>query len=153
MDVGVDLTAYVPKNILDLLSAFLPNRRADIGKLRRAIEEGDWERLREIAERMYAVGNPYGFRQITTFGRLMRQACAEQDEPAFRELIDAYADYLSRVTVVEVDEPVIRHVLSPESRRALTSDDDAPDLAQPRRRRAPKPSARDALRVPVNSRK
>jgi hypothetical protein len=120
--LGVDLTAHVPKDILDLLSAFLPNRRADVGRLRTALEHSDWAQLQHLAERLYAVGNPYGFRQITTFGRLMREACAEQDEAELEQLIRAYAEYLSKVMVVEVDTPVLRHALSDESRKVLLPD-------------------------------
>jgi hypothetical protein len=127
----VDLTAHVPKNILDLLSAFLPNRRADVGRLHSALAERDWVRLQDLAERMYAVGNPYGFRQITTFGRLMREACAEQDQAALKQLITAYSEYLSKVMVVEVDAPVVRHALSVESRKILLPDATAPRKATP----------------------
>jgi len=119
----MDLTALVPKDIVDLLSAFLPNRRADVAKLRAALAAGDWARLQELAERLYALGNPYGFRQITTFGRQMREACAQRDEDALKHLISAYAEYLSKVVVVEVDAPVSRIALSAESRSVLIPED------------------------------
>ena len=65
----------------------------------------DWARIQDLAERMHAVGNPYGFRQITTLGRFMRQACFEQNVQALMDLINAYTQYLSRVAVIEVDVP------------------------------------------------
>jgi hypothetical protein len=70
-----ELIAYVHRDIIDLLSAFLPNRRAEVIQLRQALTRSDWVRLRQIAERMYALGNPYGFRHITTIGRAMRASC------------------------------------------------------------------------------
>lgn len=106
-DFFVDLTALVPKDIADLLPAFLPNRRADVAQLRGALAEENWSRVRMIAERMYAVGNPYGFRQITTLGRLMRIACAQRNEGELQRLIGAYAQYLASVIVVVVEVPVI----------------------------------------------
>jgi hypothetical protein len=115
----MDLTALVPKDILDLLSAFLPNRRADVARLRAALAADDWAQLQHLSERLYALGNPYGFRQITTFGRLMREACGPRDEKALERLIHAYAEYLSKVVVVEVDAPVTRLALSAESRSIL----------------------------------
>jgi HPt (histidine-containing phosphotransfer) domain-containing protein len=115
----MDLTALVPKDMLDLLSAFLPNRRADVARLRAALAADDWAQLQHLVERLYAVGNPYGFRQITTFGRLMREACAQRDETELERLIHAYAEYLSKVVVVEVDAPVTRVALSAESRSIL----------------------------------
>lgn len=115
----MDLIAYVQKDILDLLSGFLPNRRAEVGQLSNALAAKDWTKLQYLAERMYALGNPYGFRQITTFGRFMRQACASNDSPAMARLITEYATYLSAVTVVEVNAPVPRRMLSSEPKGIL----------------------------------
>lgn len=119
VETHVDLTAYVPRDMVDLLAAFLPNRRAEIKQLLRALASVDWPQLRQLAEGMYALGNPYGFRQITTFGRFMREACARRDEATVARLITEYAVYLSEVTIVEVDAPVTRHKLSAASRRIL----------------------------------
>jgi hypothetical protein len=115
----VELIAYVPKNIVDLLSSFCPNRRKDINRLRAALIKEDWPELEHLAERLYAVGNPYGFRQITTYGRLMRNACAKKNRTALRRLITEYETYLSEVTIVQVDTLVTRHKLSAASRRIL----------------------------------
>ena len=117
MDKSNDLTAHVHRDIIDLLSAFLPNRRAEVGQIRNALAAGDWLRLRHIAERMYALGNPYGFAQITLIGRLLREACAARDRMAVNALIEKYDMYLSKVTIVEVDVP--RQVLTSSPREAF----------------------------------
>lgn len=131
----MDLTAHVPQNIIDLLSTFLPNRRAEVGQLRQALEKHDWACLQHLAERMYALGNPYGFRQITTFGRFMRDACANKDRRAFHALIRDYETYLSKVTIVEVEAPMPREVLTPNAREALLAIMAAPNDGRGRRRR------------------
>ena len=102
---SMELIACVTKDITDLLATFLPHRHAEVGRLRAALVARDWACIRDVAERMYAVGNPYGFRQITTFGRFMRVACTEQNEQALMDLISAYADYLAKVAVIEVQAP------------------------------------------------
>ena len=117
MDKSNDLTAHVHRDIIDLLSAFLPNRRAEVGQIRNALAAGDWLRLRHIAERMYALGNPYGFAQITVIGRLLREACTARDRMAVNGLIEKYDTYLSKVTIVEVDVP--RQVLTSSPREAF----------------------------------
>jgi hypothetical protein len=117
MDKSNDLTAHVHRDIIDLLSAFLPNRRAEVAQIRNALAAGDWLRLRHIAERMYALGNPYGFAQITIIGRLLREACSARDRVAVNALIEKYDMYLSRVTIVEVDVP--RQVLTSSPREAF----------------------------------
>ena len=100
-----ELIAYVHRDIIDLLSAFLPNRRAEVIQLRQALTRSDWVRLRQIAERMYALGNPYGFRHITTIGRAMREACIVRDRVAIDGLTADYETYLSKVTIIEIDVP------------------------------------------------
>ena len=99
----MELIACVSKDIVDLLPSFMANRQAEVARLRAALVARDWSRIREVAEQMHAVGNPYGFRQITTLGRFMRQACFEQNVQALMDLINAYGHYLSRVAVIEVD--------------------------------------------------
>jgi hypothetical protein len=101
----MELIACVSKDIVDLVPPFMANRQADVARLRSALIGRDWARIRDLAERMLAVGNPYGFRQVTIFGRFMRQACFEQNVQALMDLINAYALYLSRVAVIEVDVP------------------------------------------------
>lgn len=99
----MELIACVAKDIVDLVPAFTANRQAEVARLRAALLARDWARIQDIAERMYAVGNPYGFRQVTTLGRFMRQACFEQNVQALMDLINAYANYLSKVAVIEVE--------------------------------------------------
>jgi len=101
----MELIACVSKDIVDLLPPFLANRQAEVARLRTALVARDWACIRDLAERMSAVGNPYGFRQVTTFGRFMRQACFEQNVQALMDLINAYAHYLSRVAVIEIEAP------------------------------------------------
>ena len=100
-----ELIAYVHRDVIDLLSAFLPNRRAEVAQLRQALARNDWLRLRHIAERMYALGNPYGFRHITSLGRSIREACVVRDRVAIDGLIADYDTLLSKVTIIEIDVP------------------------------------------------
>ena len=113
----MELIACVSKDIVDLLPPFLANRQAEVAHLRAALVAHDWARVRDLAERMCAVGNPYGFRQITTFGRFMNEACFEQNVEALMELINAYSHYLSRVAVIEMKNAARREAFR-EGRRS-----------------------------------
>jgi hypothetical protein len=104
----MDYLAHVTKDIADLIPTFLENRKSEAGALLLAIRARDLARIVDLGERMYAVGNPYGFRQITTFGRLIREAMAAGDINAVRNVVRTYDDYLARVQVVFVDAPVPR---------------------------------------------
>ena len=131
-----ELIAYVHRDVIDLLSAFLPNRRAEVDQLRQALTKSDWVRLRQIAERMYALGNPYGFRHITTIGRAMREACIVRDRVAIDGLTADYETYLSMVTIIEIDVPQKVQVQPAviEAQKASAAQPDAggprPDIAE-----------------------
>src|SRR5687768_11141059 len=64
---------------------------------------------------MFGVGNPFGFRQVTTFGRLLREACAREDFEAAGEIVNGYGQYLDQVQVSFVDAPPKRAQWEPRS--------------------------------------
>ena len=106
----MDLQANVPRDIWDLVPDFVRNRHEEVERLREALAAGDMEMLTHLAERMYALGNPYGFRQITTFGRELREALAHERIGAVRRIISQYKAYLAEVSIDQVEVPVLRSV-------------------------------------------
>lgn len=131
----MDLTAHVPRDLWDLMPAFLRNRREEAECLRAAWATTDVEILTRLAERMYALGNPYGFRQITTFGRALREAIAMRRWAVIRQLALQYEDYLSEVTLVQVDAPVTRSVWRQRAAERRAAELAAPPEGFPERRR------------------
>lgn len=104
----MDLVALVPADLSDLVAAYLQNRSQDLEQLKSALAAEDFATVLQMGERMYAVGNPYGFRQITTFGRQIREACALHDAVSIRQLVGHFEEYLGKVTIEVVPEPVPR---------------------------------------------
>jgi len=100
-----ELVARVPADIKDLIPGFRENRRREIQELRGVVAAANFERLQHIAERMYSLGNPFGFPQITIFGREMREACDAQDMKCAGRIISRYETYLADVTVTFVESP------------------------------------------------
>lgn len=86
----MDLVALVPADLSDLIAGFLQNRSQDIAKLKSALAAEDLAAALQVGERMFALGNPYGFRQITTFGRQIREACALHDDVSIRQVLGHY---------------------------------------------------------------
>jgi hypothetical protein len=97
--------AHVTRDIADLLPQFLRNRQTDIDSLRAGLATQDEARLLELGQRMYALGNPYGFPQITTLGRHVMESSAKRDFDSVRSLVAQYRDYLEAVEVVYIDRP------------------------------------------------
>jgi hypothetical protein len=104
----MDLIANVPKDIADLVPGFLRNCQKDIDLLSAALIASDLGEVEHLGERMYAVGNPYGFRQITTFGRQLREACPAKDILTIQSVINQYREYLLRVKITYVAAPLLR---------------------------------------------
>src|SRR5437660_1729362 len=104
----MDTVALVPQDLADLIPVFLENRREEAEQLRSGLRDTDFGRLQHLAERMFALGNPYGFRQITTFGRQIREACSVQDHVTIGGIIEQYRAYLAKVAISLVPAPVER---------------------------------------------
>ncbi|HET7364964.1 MAG TPA: hypothetical protein VFJ70_15465 [Burkholderiales bacterium] len=118
----MDTVAQVPRDIADLLPSFRVNRCHELANLKQALWDNDFGTLQHLGERMYALGNPYGFRQITTFGRVIREACAERDLARIRTVVEQYEQYLQSVEITIVKEPVDRVAWSSDERaNAATS--------------------------------
>jgi hypothetical protein len=99
--------AHVTRDIADLLPQFLRNRQTDIDSLRASLATQDEARLLELGQRMYALGNPYGFPHITTLGRHVMDSSAKRDFDSVRSLVAQYRDYLDAVEIVYVDRPLM----------------------------------------------
>src|SRR5205085_10305358 len=93
--------ALVSRRLLDLVPAFLRNRRNEVESLRQALAKGDLEQLRQLAHRMRGVGGSYGFDYVTTLAlaRALLDLAAEGDVKSLARLVGDYADYLANVRI------------------------------------------------------
>ena len=89
----------VSKQIEDLVSLFLENRRKDFDLLHAAIVAKDFTVLIQIGHRLKGVGASYGFEQISAAGRAIEAAARDGDEALLTGLIDDYGNYLGRLKV------------------------------------------------------
>ena len=97
--------ANVTRDIADLVPQFLRSRQLEVESLCVALGSADQARLRLLGQRMRAVGDPYGFPEITALGRQIVDACALGDLEMVQALVVQYADYLRTVEIVHVDVP------------------------------------------------
>lgn len=91
--------ALVETAIVDLIPAFLHNRRREVESLRQALAVGDFEAVRHVGHRMRGVGGSYGFEYITLLGRRLEHCGRERDADLLGELVAEYADYLASVRI------------------------------------------------------
>ena len=83
----------------DLIPWYLEKRREDIQKMRRAMEEGDYERVGTLAHNMKGSGSGYGFEDITQIGAAMEKMVRLGDKDGVGRKIAELENYLKLVRV------------------------------------------------------
>jgi CheY-like chemotaxis protein len=91
--------AYVDGDVLDLVPQFLENRRADVVRLRDALDASDRETVRRIGHAMRGSGGGYGFDAITRIGSVLEASAIAGDDRAARGGVEELDAYLDRVRV------------------------------------------------------
>lgn len=89
----------VDPDIADLVPGFLENRRQDVVKAQRALEQGDMSSLAMLGHTMKGAGAGYGFDEITVIGAAMETAAKQGDAGAVLASIARLAEYLENVDV------------------------------------------------------
>lgn len=97
-------TVRVPKELKDLLPAFMENRRNDLHALRVALMNDDLEGLRFLGDRIKGVAGSYGFVRVAAIARLIEDKAKLGDRTALHWLVEQYASYISNVQVA-VESP------------------------------------------------
>jgi len=80
-----------------VVPAYLEKRRADVAKLRSALERGDHETVRTLGHQMAGSGTSYGFAEITAIGGSIEEAALAADGERMRNGIEALDRYLGNV--------------------------------------------------------
>jgi HPt (histidine-containing phosphotransfer) domain-containing protein len=99
VDESRRIRVVVDEDIADLIPEYLERRYADVGAIRSAIEDGDFETVRILGHGMKGSGGGYGFDAITLIGAALEQAGIHADAVGAEASIDELADYLTRLEV------------------------------------------------------
>lgn len=95
----------VPKELADLVPAFLENRRKDVHALRVLLLSDDLEGLRLLGDRIKGVSGSYGFIRIATIARLIEDSARQGKRAALDVLVAQYEEHVSRLEVAFEDPP------------------------------------------------
>ncbi|MDE2180431.1 MAG: Hpt domain-containing protein [candidate division NC10 bacterium] len=90
---------HVDEDLADLIPEFLENRRRDVERIKRLVEEGQYEELARLGHSMKGSGGGYGFTEISEIGQGIEEAGARGDRKAITTLCERLATYLATVTV------------------------------------------------------
>jgi PAS domain S-box-containing protein len=89
----------VDPDLRDLLPGYLENRQRDIGSIRDALEQGDYDTIRLLGHSMKGSGGGYGFDAISEIGRCLEEAAKKRDGQAIERWLRKLSTYLERVRI------------------------------------------------------
>jgi CheY-like chemotaxis protein len=82
-----------------VVSGYLEKRRADVAKLRSAIEQSDYSIVRMLGHQMAGTGASYGFSSITDIGLGLEESALDRDAERIHAGIEELERYLRLVDV------------------------------------------------------
>jgi len=94
------LIISVDPQIAALVPAFLANRAADVGKIRAALANADFDTVRITAHGMKGAGGGYGFPEITRLGAAMEEGAMRRDVDVIGVLVTSLEAYLTRIEFI-----------------------------------------------------
>ena len=93
------LVIAVDAQIAALVPRFLSNRAADVGKIRAALAQADFESVRVAAHGMKGAGGSYGFAEISRLGAAIEEGARQCDAEAIAALVASLEEYLGRIEI------------------------------------------------------
>ena len=79
--------------IQDLVPGYLENRRKDVEVILRALEQDDFETIRDLGHSMKGSGGGYGFDPITDIGKSIEETAKRRDTAGIRKSAGELAEY------------------------------------------------------------
>jgi len=96
---GDPINVSVEPWLRPVVGGYLEKRRSDVGKLRGALDSGDFATIRTLGHQMMGTGGGYGFDPITEIGSAIEAAALAGDAARMRACIDDLDRYLRYVQV------------------------------------------------------
>jgi HPt (histidine-containing phosphotransfer) domain-containing protein len=92
----------IEADLQDLVPNFLEHKRSDIGFIRLAIDQRDFQAVSEIGHKMKGEGGSFGFDAVTVMGAALEQAALHQDVASLNHTLEELAEYLESIDVVYI---------------------------------------------------
>lgn len=89
----------IDRDIEELIPGYLKNRRTDVDKISKAIDQGDFETARMLAHSMKGNGKSYGFKEISNLGSLIEKSALDEKPDAIQQALEKLLDYLNRIQI------------------------------------------------------
>ncbi|MFQ5875320.1 MAG: Hpt domain-containing protein [Dehalococcoidia bacterium] len=96
---GEKIIVQVDAEIEGLVPAFFEARYEDIKSLLEALEQADYETIRDVGHTLKGAGGSYGFDAVTDIGSSLEQAAKEKRAEEIRRRVAELSTYLDSVEV------------------------------------------------------
>jgi signal transduction histidine kinase/CheY-like chemotaxis protein len=80
-----------------VIPAYLEKRKADVGQLRLALQQGDFDTVRTLGHQMSGSGAGYGFAEITEIGATLEESAQAADAVRIRQEIGKLDQFLNNL--------------------------------------------------------
>jgi len=87
----------IDESFLDLVPAYLENRKSDIRKIKKALEADDISAIESLAHKMKGSGTSYGFERISHLGKQIESSAKENDRDKIRLKVKELELFLEKV--------------------------------------------------------
>lgn len=94
---------HVDKDLEDIVPMFLDGKQKDISKLKKAVENLDYETIGAIGHKLKGAGGGYGFDSITEVGIKLELNAQYQDKKKIEKVIDDLQDYLNNLEIKYIE--------------------------------------------------
>ena len=94
-----EIVVQVDPDLQDLVPGYLENRQKDIGSIRNALEQGDYETIRFLGHTMKGSGGGYGFDTISEIGQFLEEGAKRRDVQEIEKWLNRLSTYLDSVQV------------------------------------------------------
>lgn len=82
-----------------LLNQYLERRQNDLGRLRGALADKDFDVIERTGHNLFGSGAAYGLEPVSELGARLEKAAQKRDETEISQLVDALEQFVSQVTI------------------------------------------------------
>ncbi|MFA5879125.1 MAG: Hpt domain-containing protein [Candidatus Margulisiibacteriota bacterium] len=91
----------INKDIMGFMPDYLQNRQTDFMNIKFALDNNDFERVKQIAHKMRGSAGLYGLMGLTDIAKEMEENALTEDKPLLVTLLQKMIFYLENIEIIQ----------------------------------------------------